>query len=43
MSFAGAFWLGTAAATARRRERGARRYQYRQVIVSRLPRQRGST
>lgn len=42
MSFATAFGLGSAAATVRKRARDARRYQYRQVIVSQLPHQRGS-
>ena len=40
LAVAAAFWVGAAAAIARRRERGAHRYQYRQVILSGLPRQR---
>lgn len=35
-----AFCVDAVAAIARRRERAAHRFQYRQVIVGRLPRQR---
>jgi hypothetical protein len=40
VAVAAAFWVGAAAAIARRRERAAHRYQYRQVILAELPRQR---